>query len=173
MGILRRHKDSGNPNRFLMKERLLAIAQDFYIENGAGLRCYWIDGKALRVRETILFREVNGVELYKVQQRKLRLRDTMRIEDPHGHTIATVKKHLIEPIHQRFDISVEDAQDMTAKGNILAHEYKIKQEGHVVAEISKKWIRVRDTYTVDVDPGANVPFLLAVTSAIDTMADPG
>lgn len=173
MGLLHRHKNDENPNRYLMKERLLAIAEDFYIENAAGLRCYWVDGKALRVRETILFRETSGVELFKVQQRKLRLRDTMKIEDPHGHTVATIHKHLIEPIHQRFDIAVDGEQDMTAKGNILAHEYEIKREGHVVARISKKWVRIRDTYTVDVEPGMNVPFILAATSAIDTMADPG
>lgn len=173
MGLLRHHHEDEHPNRYIMKERLLAIAQDFYVENAAGLRCYWIDGKALRVRETILFREVSGVELYKVQQRKIRLRETMKIEDPHGHTVATIHKHLIEPIHQRFDISVDGEQDMSAKGNILAHEYKIKREGHVVAEISKKWVRIRDTYAVDIAEGEEVAFVLAITAAIDTMADPG
>lgn len=173
MGLIHHHRGDNDPNRYIMKERLLAFATDFYIENSAGLRCYWVDGKALRVRETLLFREPNGVELYKVQQRKVRLRDTMKIEDPSGHTVATVKKHLITPIHQRFDIRFETEQEMHAKGNILAHEYKITREGHEIAHISKKWVRIRDTYAVQVTEGANVPLVLAITSAIDTMADPG
>lgn len=173
MGLLHHRSEEGHPNRYIMKERLLAIAEDFYIENDQGLRCYWVDGKALRVRETILFREPNGVELYKVQQRKIRLRDTMKIEDGHGHTVATIKKHLITPIHERFDITFPDEQEMHAKGNILAHEYKITREGHLAATISRKWVRIRDTYAVEVEEGYDVPLILAITSAIDTMADPG
>lgn len=133
MGLLHHHKDDANPNRYIMKERLLALGGTFYIENAAGLRCFWVDGKVLRVRETILFRETNGTELFKVQQRKVRLRDTMKIEDPHGHTVATIHEHLIDPIHKRFDISIEGEQDMTAKGNVLAHEYKIDRTAPSVA----------------------------------------
>ena len=35
------------------------------------------------------------------------------------------------------------------QGNILDHEYRIGN----VAEVSKKWFRIRDTYGVEVDPG--------------------
>ena len=59
----------------------------------------------------------------------------------------------MSPIRDRFSISVENGPDLEAKGNILHHEYKIKRDDQVVAEISKKWVRVRDTYTVDITPG--------------------
>ena len=32
---------------------------------------------------------------------------------------------------------------MKAHGNIVDHEYKIERDGDVVAEVSKKWFRVR------------------------------
>lgn len=173
MGLLHHHREDPQSNRYIMKERLLAIATDFYIENTAGHRCYWVDGKALRVRETMLFKELDGHELFKVQQRKIRMRKTMKITEPHGSTVATIHEHLIEPIHQRFDIDVEGEQPMVAKGNVLAHEYTIKREGTLVATISKKWIRVRDTYVVEVADGVSVPFILAVAAALDEMSDPG
>ncbi|MFI0433368.1 MAG: LURP-one-related/scramblase family protein [Candidatus Nanopelagicales bacterium] len=173
MGLLHHHKDSDNPNRFVMRERLIAFGDDFYIENAAGMRVFWIDGKALRVRETLLFKELDGREIYKIQERKVRLRDTMDIERADGGSAAKVKKALVSPIRTRFSISVDGQEDWHAHGNVLAHEYKIKRDGDVIAEISKKWVRVRDTYTVDVVPGEDVLLILAITTALDTIADPG
>lgn len=174
MGLFR-NKDNGddNPWRYVMRERLLAIGDDSYIENAAGLRAFWVDGKALRVRETLIFKDLQGNEIYKIQERKARMRDTMKIEFANGATAAVVKKALVSPIRDRFSISVENGPDLEAKGNILHHEYKIKRDDQVVAEISKKWVRVRDTYTVDITPGEDVLFLLAITTALDTLADPG
>ena len=97
----------------------------------------------------------------------------MKIQLPNDDTVATVKKALISPIRARFSIEVENGPDLSAKGNVLNHEYKIKRDDVVIAEISKKWVRIRDTYTVDITPGEDVMFLLAITTALDTLGDPG
>ena len=39
------------------------------------------------------------------------------------------------------------------QGNILDHEYKIEGPAGTIAEVCKKWFRVRDTYGVNVEPG--------------------
>ena len=59
---------------------------------------------------------------------------------------------------------------MEAKGNIVDHEYKIERGGQQVAEVSKRWFRVRDTYGIDIAPGQDDPLLLAVTVCIDQMS---
>ena len=71
-----------------------------------------------------------------------------------GKTVATVKKALITPLRDRFSVEVEGGEDMEAKGNIVDHEYKIERGGDKVAEVSKRWFRVRDTYGIEVAPGA-------------------
>ena len=43
-------------------------------------------------------------------------------------------------------------------------------DGRRIAEVSKKWFRVRDTYGVEIAPGEDDALVLAVTVAIDTMA---
>ena len=42
---------------------------------------------------------------------------------------------------------------MNVQGNILDHEYKIEAGREKVAEVSKKWFRIRDTYGVEIEPG--------------------
>jgi uncharacterized protein YxjI len=50
--------------------------------------------------------------------------------------------------------------------------YEIEADGHKIAEVSKKWFRVRDTYGVEIAPAENRDLVLAVTVAVDTMAHP-
>jgi uncharacterized protein YxjI len=111
----------------------------------------------------------SGAELFSTQEKKLHIRDTMEIERG-GHTVATVKKALVTPLRERYSIEVEGGEDMEAKGNIVDHEYKIERGGDKVAEVSKRWFRVRDTYGIEVKPGQDNPLILAVAVCVDQMA---
>src|SRR3954451_4228380 len=137
---------------YRMREKLLAIGDDYWIEDDAGQRVFKVNGKAPRIRDTLVFEDASGNELLKIQQRLLHIRDTMEIEDTHGDTVATVKKALITPLRDRFEVHVENAPDMEVHGNVAHHEYRIERGGEKVAEVSKKWFRLADTYGVEIDP---------------------
>jgi len=152
-----------------MREKLFAIGDDYWIETQNGERAFKVDGKALRVRDTFILETPSGEEVFKVQQKKLRIRDTMEIEHD-GDTVATIKKALITPLRDRYEIEVEGGAELNAKGNIVDHEYEIERDGHKVAEVSKRWFRVRDTYGIEIAPGENDALILAATVCIDEMA---
>jgi uncharacterized protein YxjI len=165
---LRGRGDDGR-TKYRMREKLFAIGDDYWIENDSGDRVFKVDGKALRIRKTLVLENTDGAELFKVQERKLSVRDKMAIEH-NGDTVATVKKALITPLRERFSIDVEGGDDMEAKGNIVDHEYKIERGGQKVAEVSKCWFRVRDTYGIEITPGQDDALILAVTVCIDQMS---
>ena len=154
---------------YRMRQKLVAIGDDYWIEDEQGRRLFKVNGKAMRVRDTLILEDASGNELLKLQERKLRVRDTMVIEDASGRTVATVKKAMITPLRDRFSVDVADGDDMDVQGNIVDHEYRISQGGEDVAEVSKKWFRVADTYGVEIVDGRNVVLLLAVTAVIDSM----
>ncbi len=159
--------------RYQMRQRMLSIGDDYTIENDRGERVFKLDGKALRVRKTILFEDMDGHELCKIQERMLHIRDSMEIEGPDGKRLAMVHKALITPLRERWVIDLEDGPDLHAQGNFVDHEYTIERDGTKAAEVSKRWFRVRDTYGVEVAPGENDVLVLAATAVIDTMAHPG
>jgi uncharacterized protein YxjI len=167
MGFLRHRSDEPVGERFLMRQKLLAIGEDFWIENDRGERTYKVNGKALRVRQTFVLENSAGDEIARMKERKLSIRDKIAIER-YGNTAATVHKALVG-IRARFAIDVENGADMKAHGNIVDHEYEIERDGHTVATISKKWFRVRDSYGVDVAAGEDVPLILAISVAIDSL----
>ena len=166
MGLLGRDQPDGT--RYKMREKMFSIGDDFWIENDAGQRAFKVDGKALRVRKTFILESAQGEELYKIQERKLTIRDTMKIEQG-DDTVATIKKALISPIHDRFEIKLEHGGELKAKGNITDHEYKIERDGQKVAEVSKRWFRIRDTYGIELAPGENDALILAATVCIEEM----
>jgi uncharacterized protein YxjI len=153
-----------------MREKLVSFGDDFWIEDASGNKVFKVDGKVLRVRDTLNFRDRQGNVHCRIQERMLRVKDTMEIEGANGEKLATVKKALITPIRDRWTVKVKDGPDLDVQGNILDHEYRIGEGRSKVAEVSKKWFRVRDTYGVEISPGQDDLLILAVTVAIDQMA---
>jgi uncharacterized protein YxjI len=172
MGSLRGRRDDrreeGGDLHFQMREKMFSIGDDFWIETGRGNRAFKVNGKALRIRDTLVFEDPSGNELYSVQEKKLRVRDTMDVER-NGDTVASIKKAMITPLRERFSIDVRDGDDMDAHGNIVDHEYTIERGRTKVAEVSKRWFRVRDTYGIEVSPGEDVALVLAIAVCIDRM----
>ena len=156
--------------RYQMRQRILSIGDDYEIENDRGERVYKLDGKALRIRRTIVFKDSDGRELAKIQERMLHIKDSMEIEGPDGNRIAMVKKALIEPLRERWIVKLEGGPDLRVQGNIVDHEYRIERDKDQVAEVSKRWFRVRDSYGVEVAPGEDDVLMLAVAAVLDHMA---
>jgi uncharacterized protein YxjI len=96
----------------------------------------------------------------------------MEIEGADGNRMAMVKKAMITPFRERWVVKVEDGQDLRVEGNVVDHEYRFERDGAKVAEVSKRWFRVRDTYGVEVAPDENDVLILAAAAVLDTMAHP-
>jgi uncharacterized protein YxjI len=157
-------------NRLIVRERLFTFGDDFWIENAPGDRVYLVDGKALRLRQTLLFKDMQGQERYKLQEQLARIRKTMTLFHADGGEAATIRKALITLLRDRYSVDLPGRAGLETQGNILYREYTIEEEHRPVATISKRWFRIRDMYGVEVVPGTIDPLLaVAITVAIDMM----
>lgn len=171
MGFLRnRDRVATVGSRYRMRQHLLSIGDDYWIEAEDGRRAFRVDGKALRIRKTFVLEDAAGNEVAKLQERKLSVRDKMEIERG-GRSVATVKKALIG-IRDRFSIELERGPNLDAKGNLVDHEYEITRDGDTIANVSKHWFRIRDTYGVEIAEGEDEALVLAITVCIDAMSHP-
>jgi len=80
-----------------------------------------------------------------------------------------VKKALVG-LRDRFHVEVELGEDLKVHGHIADHEYEIERDGDKIAEVSRKWFRVRDTYGVEIEDDQYTVLVLAVTVAVDAMS---
>jgi uncharacterized protein YxjI len=169
MGLLRDRGPTGTV--YTMREKMFAIGDDYWIEKD-GDKAFKVNGKALRIRDTLVLESPDGDELFTIQEKKLSIRDKMEVERD-GKTVATIKKALVSPLRDRYSVEVEGGEDMEVKGNIVDHEFEFERGGHKVAEASKRWLRVRDTYGVEIQPGQDDALILACTVCIDQMGRVG
>lgn len=156
-------------NRYQLREDLISIGDDFWIEDANGQKVFRVDGKVLRISKTYLFLDMAGNTLCRIKERLLTIKDTMEIEDADGKEMAVIRKALISPLRDRWGVQVRNGPDLDVQGNILDHEYSIRQGRRKVAEVSKKWFRLTDTYGVEVAEGQNDILVLAIAVALDAM----
>ncbi|ASN20188.1 hypothetical protein CGK93_11300 [Arthrobacter sp. YN] len=167
MGLFQNRPQEPLGQRFQMSEKLASIGDDYWIEDDQGRRVYKVNGKALRVRETFILEDASGNEVARIQERKLSIRDKVAVERD-GRTAATISKALLG-LRARFAIDVQDGAEMKARGNFVGHEYQIERDGQIIANISKKWFRIRETYGIEIAQGQDVPLILSITVAIDSL----
>lgn len=53
-------RPGGGGKRYQMRQKMAAIGDDFWNENDRGQQNFKVDGKALRVRQTLVFEDNHG-----------------------------------------------------------------------------------------------------------------
>jgi uncharacterized protein YxjI len=155
--------------KFLMRERMFSIGEDFWIEDEKGQRAFLVDGKALRLRQTFELKGPGDEILAVIRKKIISIRDTMVVERD-GETIAKVHKKLFSPLHHKMLIELADGQEWTATGDIIEKNYVIESEQGVIAQTSRKWFRIRESYGIEI-AHPDLPLVLSVAVAVDELAE--
>ncbi|MGW1813414.1 LURP-one-related/scramblase family protein [Streptomyces sp. NPDC002125] len=157
--------------RLLVRERLLGVGDDYWIEDADGHKLFLVDGKAMRLRDTFELKDTSGRVLVEIRQKLISLRDTMLIERD-GEELAKVKRKRLSLLRNHYRVSLVDGTELDVSGKILDREFAIDYDGELLAQISRRWLTVRDTYGVDiVREDADAPLLLAVAVCVIVLAD--
>jgi len=161
-------------NRYIMRQRIFALGQDFNINNAAGQPVFKIHGKVRMVKESLKFGDMQGNILYQLDERVLRIRESFDILKPDGSLAAKVHNAIVDPLRERFTIEIPGGENMVTMGKVIWAQYDILRGNRSVAKISKafSWIG-RDQYVVDVLQGENDCLILAITVVIDMMVSNG
>ena len=161
-------------NRYIMRQRLVALGQDFTINNAAGQPVYKIHGKVRLIKESLKFSDMQGNVLYQLDEKVLRIRDSFDILRPDGKVAAKVTSPVFDPLREKFMIEIPGGENMITVGKVVWAQYDITRAGQPAARISKQfsWIG-RDQYVVDVLPGQDDCLILAITVVIDMMVSNG
>jgi uncharacterized protein YxjI len=152
--------------RYLVQERVFSFTADFWIEDENGERVFFVDGKALSLRETFELRDASGNIRALIRKKLFAMRDTMDIEGRDG-VIATVRPAFFSPIRHRYEVTLADGSRLEATGNFTDKDWELTGDGRLVGRISRQWFRIRDTYGVEVGPGEDDALVIAIAVCID------
>jgi uncharacterized protein YxjI len=156
----------GSATRYKMREKLVSFGDDFWIEDEHGDRKFKVNGKMLRVRDVLIFEDLRGQELAKLDSKLVAVRDKMDIERVGGKS-ARLTKDLLNVLGDDFVMKFDGGDEIKLVGNILDHEYEFRRGRDKIAEVSKKWFRIADSYGVQIEAGEDDIMILAATVAMD------
>ncbi|WP_112467015.1 LURP-one-related/scramblase family protein [Streptomyces triticisoli] len=157
--------------RFLVRDRIFGIGEDYWIEDEHGNKVFLVDGKAMRLRDTFELKDARGRVLIDIHQKMLSLRDTMVIERD-GETLAKVRRKWLSLLRNHYRVSLVDGTELDVSGKILDREFAVEYDGELLAVISRRWLRVVETYGVDiVRDDADPALLIAVAVCVIHMAE--
>ncbi|MEU0359628.1 LURP-one-related/scramblase family protein [Streptomyces cyaneofuscatus] len=157
--------------RLLVRERLFAIGDDYWIEDTEGRKVFLVDGKAMRLRDTFELKDADGRVLVELRQKLISIRDTMLIERG-GEELAQVKRKRLSLLRNHYRVTLVDGTEMDVSGKILDREFAIEYDGELLAQVSRRWLTIRDTYGIDViREDADAALLIAVAMCVIVLAD--
>ena len=115
----------GGPVRYQVRQGMFTIGDDFWIETESGQKVFKVDGKAMRVRSTLLFEDAQGRELYAIQEKMARARDTMNIDDAAGKTVLKVHNAMLTPARDRWQIDVPGGKDLSRQAILCSTSIRL------------------------------------------------
>ncbi|MET7838670.1 LURP-one-related family protein [Streptomyces sp. NPDC005373] len=157
--------------RYEVRERLFAVGEDCWIEDEQGHKAFLVDGKAMRLRDTFELKGPDGRVLIDIHEKMFALRDTMVIERG-DEALAKIKRKRLSLLRNHYRVELADGTELDVSGKILDREFVVEYDGEMLAHISRRWLRVRDTYGVDViREDADPALLIAIAVCVIHLAE--
>ncbi|MFE6841959.1 LURP-one-related/scramblase family protein [Streptomyces sp. NPDC057686] len=157
--------------KYLVRDKMLAVGDDYWIEDEDGRHAFLVDGKALRFRDTLELKNPDGQILITLREKLLRLRDAMTLERDERR-LAVIRRKRLSLLRNHYLVTLVEGTELDVSGRLLDREFKIEYEGELLALISRQWYRIRETYAVDViREDADAALLIAVAVCVIRMAE--
>jgi len=144
----------------------MGAGRDFKVEDTDGNLLYVVDGK-LGPRPKAEITDSGGTVRWSVRGHMLGFPKSMDVIDGDGNEFGKLKAKMISPIKDRETLYLADGTEWHLKGSFIEKNYEIRNDAGPVADVSQKWITVRDAFTVDVVNGFDVCLVLALVWSVD------
>jgi uncharacterized protein YxjI len=116
-------------------------------------------------------KDLQGHVLIDIHKKMFALRDTMVVERD-GQPLATVRRKRLSLLRNHYLVSLADGTELDVSGKILDREFVVEYDGELLAHVSRRWLRVRETYGLDVvRDDADPALLIAVTVCVIHLAE--
>ena len=163
--------------RYRMKQKFLSLGQDFTIEDEEGNGAFKVDGRAISIGAKYSFQDLAGEELAFISQKVLSWKKRYQIFRQE-EMVAEVTRDFSwlallgsARYSDRLTIDVPGPDDYSVHGSFFRREYRFTRGGQQVAEVSRKFFSLTDSYGIDISEGEDEVLILASAVVIDHICD--
>ena len=152
---------------YQLKESMFSMTDNYTVYNEDGDTAYSIKGSFFSWGDNLTLEDASGNERLTIDQKKIAFRPTYLIYRG-DEKLAKVKKKM-GLLKQRLEIDLPKGKDYTVTGNFIAKEFEFYRGRNKVAEVSKSWFSMTDSYGVRVEIDEDHELIMATVIIIDLL----
>jgi uncharacterized protein YxjI len=157
-----------HPN-YLVREARLPIGDDYVVERDPEGQVFVVDGRLLRIRESLTIKDTTGAEVFHVQGTLLGAKNVLTLSRA-GAVAATVRRQTPDSGPEQYVVELPRSERVEVVGSPEDRAYSLSYRGCVVATISHAWMPLSSGYRVQIAPEQDDGVVLAVTICLDVMS---
>lgn len=145
-----------------IKQKFLSITEKFTIKNVKEEDVYHVEGSFMRIPKTFSIMNVNRDEVATIVKKVFSFLPVFFVEVD-NREIVTIKKEFTF-FKARYTI---EAENLEVRGDWWGMDFKMFQDGELIAEVSKQLFTLGDYYKVRILNSAMEEIIIAIVVAID------
>lgn len=147
--------------KFRIEQKILSLTDSFDIDDEDGRLAFTVKGKFFSISSSQTMYDLAEREMLKIKRKYLTILPACRLVAPSGEEWLVRKKFW--PFWRAAFLVQTPQGTLEIDGNLWQREYRITQNGQLVARVSKAWFSWSDSYGVEIyRPEWAVPLLGAV-----------
>ncbi len=158
--------DSG----YIIEQKILALRDTFGVKDRNGNLLAYVKKQLVSFGPKFWYETPDGNKLGEIHGKVLTVRPTFEIYNGQGQLVAQVKKQLLKLIGEAWWMEDPSGQRIAKiNGNIWEHDYTVQDmSGAPIAQIHKKWVTVRDSYSLEmVNPNFDPYLVISYAISLD------
>ena len=157
--------------RYHLRERAWSIREAFLVRDDNRNPLFEIRGKFFHIGDDLIMYDVHtGQQLVRIQQSVLSLLPRYQIYRNGQHWADVHEQFRL--FGERFKVQGEQGIVFHIDGDIWKWSFRISDaNNNVLGYVSRQLSIFRDSYTVDVDPGVDAPFIISLAIVIEMVKE--
>ncbi len=157
-------------NGYIIEQKILAIRDTFGIKDRNGNLLAYVKKQLVSFGPKFWYETPDGQKVGEIHGKVLTVRPTFEIYNVQNQLVAQVKKQLLKLIGEAWWMEDPSGNRIAKiKGNIWEHDYVVQDmSGAPIAQIHKKWVTVRDSYSLEMlNPNFDPYLILSYAISLD------
>jgi uncharacterized protein YxjI len=157
--------------RYHIKERAWSLTETFTVRDDAGNAVFEIRGKFFHIGDNLLmYDRYSGQEVVQIKQQVLSLMPHYNIYRSGQHWASIHEQWRL--FGESFKVQGENGMVFHVQGDIWHWNFTVSDNnGNLLAQIGRQFSIFRDSYAVDVAPGVDAPFVIALAIVIEMVKE--
>jgi len=154
--------------QFIIDQKIMAMRDTYGIKDRNGNLLAYVKKKVVSLGPNFWFESPDGARLGEVKGKVVTVRPTFEVYDAQGQLVAVVKKKVLKLLGSEWWLENASGQEVARiKGKIMAHDFTIQSPtGTPLAQITKKWVTLRDSYGVEIVGSGLDPYVILAYAVV-------